>query len=129
MRTVDVVEAESEEAVQGVVVAELAEQRIVAVDADLIREPQGLRPAGDRLVGWQLVYQVVLQDVVLLALGEQAADETQRVVLGGSDAQLVAELAVVVAALDMLRWIDERAGVVGEIGDVGGLLVVQERVV
>ena len=56
MRTVDVVEAEAEEAVQGVVVAEeavadgageighdvvaqLAEHRVVAVDADLVGEP------------------------------------------------------------------------------------------
>ena len=146
MRAVDVIDAEPEEAVERVVVpeeavadgagqlgqdvvAQLAEHRVVAVDADLIGEPQGLRPPRDRLVGRQLIHQIVLQDVVLLALGEQSADEPQRVVLGRGDAQLVAELAVVIAALDVLGGIDERTGVVGEIGDVGGLLVVQEGVV
>ena len=43
---------------------------------------------------------------MLLALVEEAADETQRVLLGRCHAQLVADLAVLVPAVDPLRRID-----------------------
>ncbi len=70
-----------------------------------------------------VIDHVVLQDLVHLALHEQAADEPQPVLLGGGNAQFIAVLGVVIAPDNGLRRIDQVAGVVHEILSVGAVVV------
>ena len=116
--------------VTGDVERELAEDRPIAVNALLVGEPERARPPrnGD-IVGRHrsqrvaVVDHVVLQDLVHLALHEQAADEPQPVLLGGGDAQFIAVFAVVIAADNGLRWIDQITGIVHEVLSVGAVVV------
>ncbi len=60
--------------------AGIGEDRIVAVDAKLVGEPDRIRPAGDRDgIGDVADHLVVLQDVVRLPLVEQAGREAEAI--------------------------------------------------
>ena len=97
------------------VVAELAEHRVVAIDTNLLGEPERVRPPRHFVRLGQIVDQVALFDAVLLALREQTADEAQAVLDRRREANLVAVFLIPIAALDELPRIDEIAGVVVEI--------------
>jgi hypothetical protein len=79
-----------------------------------------------KLLG-ETVDLVALLDVVLLRFPEQPGGETQPVLAGRTQAQFVAVLLVPVLALDVLRRVDEVAGVV--VRAVGIKRVVPEAVV
>ena len=70
---------------------------------------------------------------MLLALVEEATDEAQRVFLRRRHPQLMTHLAILILAVDPLRRIDRVTGhrrdVGFEVGDVGGVPVVEQRVV
>ena len=99
----------------GEIEGDFAERRVVRVDAHLLGQPPGIRPFGYRYreelavrVAAEIVDQVVLLDLVLLMLVEQAGHETEALVLRRRDAQFVALPLVAILALDVLRRVGER---------------------
>ncbi|ODU21855.1 MAG: hypothetical protein ABS87_03815 [Sphingomonas sp. SCN 67-18] len=88
---------------------DLAEQRIVAVDAVLLGQPDRAGMAVDRQRRIEIGDLVILFDQVGLALVECARDQPDPVLAGCRDAEFLAQLGEMVLAENMLRRIDEIA--------------------
>src|SRR3546814_19690199 len=95
--------------------ADLAERGIVAVDADLLGQPDIVDRAGDLEIVGQVVDNIMLLDIMLLPLPEDAADETDARVGGRGDAGFEEIAPVAGDARDILV----RADLV-EIGSTSG---------
>src|SRR3546814_12423302 len=70
----------------GDVEADFTERGIVAVDADLLGQPDIVDGAGNLEVVGQAVDDIMLLDIMLLPLPEDAADEADARIGGGGDA-------------------------------------------
>ena len=99
----------------GEVVRDLAEHRLVLIEAHLLRQPPGVGPSRYFQYRREVVDQVILRDVVPVAVVEHADHRVQRQVDGRRDAQLVALQLVAVDAQDVLGRVDERAGIVEDV--------------
>ena len=99
----------------GDVVGQLAEDRLVAIDALLLRQPDRVGPARHLEIRRQIVDLVTLLDVVHLSLREHAADEAQPIFRRRREAQLMGIAPIAILALDVLRDVDGVAVIVVEV--------------
>ena len=99
----------------GDVVAQLAERGIVAVDAELLGQPDVAGRAGHLQIVGQIVDDIILFDIMALALPEHAADKADRCVGGRCDACLDKALLITVDAVDILVGADQIVRIVAQI--------------
>src|SRR5688572_24213276 len=83
--------------------AQLPERRIVAVDADLLRQPDIVGPRYLQILR-ETRDDVILLDVMLLALVKQTGDQAHSLVGRRREAQLVRLLLVAVVTNHELVW-------------------------
>ncbi len=107
----------------------LTERRTVAVGTHLLGEPDGVRPARHRERVREAVDQVTLLDPVRLTLPEQAGHGMHGQIRGRRHPHLMRLHDVAVFGRDVLRRIDQIAGVVGDVRAVAAADVIEERVV
>src|SRR6188472_1294889 len=106
----EVTAAEGAAPLIGEIEGHLAEDRRIVVVARLFGQPQLVRVAGDALrrvagrgrYGAETLDAIFLMDLVFLVLGEQSDGVAEALVLRRRQPQLVAGLAVVVAAVNEL---------------------------
>src|SRR3546814_15913986 len=87
----------------GDVEADFTERGIVAVDADLLGQPDIVDGAGNLEVVGQAVDDIMLLDIMLLPLPEDAADEADARIGGRGDARFEEIAPIAVDALDILE--------------------------
>src|SRR3546814_16647611 len=86
----------------GDVEADFTERGIVAVDADLLGQPDIVDGAGNLEVVGQAVDDIMLLDIMLLPLPEDAADEADARIGGRGDARFEEIAPIAVDGLDIL---------------------------
>ena len=114
---------------RGDVERQLAERRIIAIDALLVGQPDVALGRRDGENIGKIVDNVILDDAVGLALVEQAGDEPQPFVGGRREPELVRLLGKGVVRLDVLVGINQVAIIVVEVRAVAVERVVEIGVI